>query len=59
MKFDATDSEVKTALHQAAKYLRAAADVMTRHRDMNDKAIIADNAAEICINWVEGMERDG
>jgi hypothetical protein len=53
-----TDSEVRTALHKAASALRIAAEVMARHREMNDYATICDNAGIICVNWIEGMKRD-
>ena len=53
-----TDSEVRTALHKAASALRIAAEVMSRHREMNDYATICDNAGIICINWIEKMKRD-
>ena len=55
-----TDSEVGTALHRAASALRVAAEVMGRHpsEEARNHAIEADNAACICINWVDGMKRD-
>ena len=53
-----TDSEVRTALHSAASALRVAAEVMSRHSEMNAYATICVNAGIICINWVDGMKRD-
>ena len=55
---ESTDSEVTTALHRAASALRVAAEVMGRHKDMNDFAPICENAGIICINWIEKMKRD-
>jgi len=57
---EATESEVSTALHKAASALRSASDMLGRlgTEEGRNKAIEADNAACICINWVEGMRRD-